>query len=272
MPVRRWMRPILMALQIPLLAMPVQFAAVRAKAAVPSGRAEAPGRDRRGSPSAAKAMLPRVETIRQHNLPLRVVAFGSSSTEGVGASKPSLTYPSLLAVELTTLLPHEKVTVINRGVGGNDAEDLARRVPEVLADRPDLVIFQTGTNDPLRALPLDRFVALTRQTIMAMQHADIDVMLMEPQLCHVTMTVPTAVHYRDALRRLGADMGLPVVRRWDLMRGWLDHDLVDAAQLYAPDGLHMADGGYALLAKAVARQVLTDSAPLPGTGVAANAP
>ncbi len=263
--------PVLMVLPILVLTTAAPFALVAAKAATATRRTHGPSEhDRRSSSGALSAVagLPRVAQYRLHALPLRVVAFGSSSTEGVGASSPSASYPSRLEGELATLLPHQKVTVINLGVGGEDAEDLARRLPEVLAEKPDLVIFQTGTNDPLRAVPLDRFVMLTRQTVAAIRQAGVDVMLMEPQYCHVTRTVPTAVLYRDALRQLGAEMRVPVVRRWDLMRSWLDHDIVDAARMLAPDGLHMADAGYALLAKAVAREILSTSAPpAAGTGV-----
>lgn len=257
---RLW--PVLVALPIILLAMTAPFASLRARAATATRGAHEPSeRDRRSGFGSSWAGLPNVAQRRLQDLPLRVVAFGSSSTEGVGASSPSASYPSRLEGELAGLLPNEKVRVINLGIGGEDAEDLARRVPEVVAIHPDLVIFQTGTNDPLRGVPLDRFVTLTRQTVLAIQQAGIDVMLMEPQFCHVTRTVPTAVLYRDALRQLGAEMRTPVVRRWDLMRSWLDHDLLDAAQMLAPDGLHMADAGYALLAKAVARQILSASAP-----------
>ena len=91
--------------------------------------------------------------------PVRIIAFGSSSTEGIGASSPAATYPS----------PPESCThrglaartnlssVLNRGIGGEDADDMARRLPTVIAEHPDLIIWQTGTNDPLRGVPLDRF-------------------------------------------------------------------------------------------------------------------
>src|SRR5262245_32417471 len=47
--------------------------------------------------------------------PVTIVAIGSSSTFGAGASSDVMTYPSQLAVELRALLPHTSITVINRG-------------------------------------------------------------------------------------------------------------------------------------------------------------
>jgi lysophospholipase L1-like esterase len=190
---------------------------------------------------------------------LRIVAFGSSSTQGIGASSPAASYPSQLQRDLTTLLPRVSVLVINQGIGGQDAVEFAGRLPGVLAARPDLVIFQTGTNDPLRGLPLPQFVSLTRQVVGRLRAAGIDVMLMEPQLCRVTMASPAAVLYRDAVRGVAADMRVPVIRRWDLMQAWLKRDVVTPVQMLAPDGLHMADAGYALLAREVAQEILADT-------------
>ncbi len=193
---------------------------------------------------------------------LRIIAFGSSSTEGIGASSPRASYPSRLQGELIAALPQDdRIEVLNRGIGGEDAEDMARRLPSVLAEHPDLVIWQTGTNDVLRGLPLPRFIALTRAGILAMRAAGSDVMLMEPQDCPTFSDKPGALAYRDAVRALGAELSVPVIRRFDLMRDWLKGALLTRAQMQAPDGLHMADAGYALLAKAVATTILTDIKP-----------
>ena len=50
--------------------------------------------------------------------PVKIVAIGSSSTSGLGASSPDKSYPSRLAVELKERLATQQITVINRGVGG----------------------------------------------------------------------------------------------------------------------------------------------------------
>ena len=194
---------------------------------------------------------------------LRIVAFGSSSTEGIGASSPAASYPSRLQAELRAALPDGvALKVLNRGVGGEDAEDMQRRLPRIIAERPDLVIWQTGTNDPLRGLPLARFTELTRQGIGAFRAAGIDVMLMEPQDCPVFSGKPGSLAYRDAVRALGDETGVPVIRRYDLMQRWVATAKLTRAQMQAPDGLHMSDAGYALLAKAVARAIMTDVAPV----------
>ncbi|MFI4980176.1 MAG: SGNH/GDSL hydrolase family protein [Nevskiales bacterium] len=217
----------------------------------------APARGHAAAPETDHLRLKHIALRLAEHAPLRIIAFGSSSTEGIGASSPAASYPSRLEAELRADLPSgEPVTVLNRGVGGEDADDMARRLPQVIAEHPDLIIWQTGSNDPLRAVPLDRFVQETVAGVQQIRAAHIDVMLMGPQLCRALDDKPSTVRYRDALRAIGEGMDVPVIRRHDLMRRWLADRLVTPAQMFAPDGLHMADGGYAALAHAVAADIL----------------
>ena len=189
---------------------------------------------------------------------LKIVAFGSSSTQGVGASSPAATYPAQLERMLRTTMPRgARVDVVNRGIGGEDVDDMMIRLDrDVIASRPDIVIWQTGSNDALRHVPLDRFVAKTRAGIGAMQKAGITVALMEPQWCPALDKTGTVDGFRDAVRRIGAEMGVPVIRRADLMHDWIRSGLLTMTDMLSADGLHMGDAGYRLLAGRVAAEVL----------------
>ena len=200
--------------------------------------------------------LPHVAQALADGQPLRITAFGSSSTEGVGAATPAASYPSRLQAELVARLGAGGATVANRGIGGEDVDDMMRRLPAIIAEHPDLVIWQTGTNDPLRGVDPAHFSQLTRDGIEAMRAAGIDVMLMGPQLCRRLAQTADAQRFRDAVRAIGADMHVPVIHRYAMMRDWLARHMLTETQLLSPDGLHMADGGYALLAKAVAHAIL----------------
>ena len=214
-------------------------------------------------PPSSRSRLPLVASRIAKGQDLRIVAFGSSSTEGAGASSPRANYPSRLERELGRLLPVPAV-VLNRGIGGEDADDMLRRLPSVLAERPHLIIWQTGTNDPLRRLPLSRFIAETRAGVAAMRAAGVDVMLMGPQLCTRLDHLPGSDRYRRALVRIGVEMGVPVVHRHTLMQTWLAKHEVAKRAMFAPDGLHMADGGYAKLGKEVAHEIVALAQPAPG--------
>jgi acyl-CoA thioesterase-1 len=212
------------------------------------------GRDLDAAPTAA---LPHVTRVLAGRAPLRIVAFGSSSTEGIGASSRAASYPSRLEADLKAALPGETVDVINHGIGGDDVDDMMRRlVPDVIAARPDLVIWQTGSNDPLRHVPLRRFIDETRAGVATMRRAGIDVVLMGPQYCALLNGTADAAAFRQAVGDLGAELHVPVIRRFSLMQRWLATGRLTAAQLLAPDGLHMADRGYAALAEAVASEIL----------------
>ena len=84
--------------------------------------------------------------------PITIVAIGSSSTAGAGASSPAASYPSRLAGRSHgTLFPRQKFTVINRGVNGEEAADMLKRFDaQVVVEKPDLVLWQLGTNSVIR--------------------------------------------------------------------------------------------------------------------------
>jgi lysophospholipase L1-like esterase len=72
-------------------------------------------------------------------------------TYGMGASTTAATYPSRLTEELVRHFPGHKITILNRGVSGEEVADmLARLDTAVIAEKPDLVLWQVGTNWVLR--------------------------------------------------------------------------------------------------------------------------
>ena len=193
--------------------------------------------------------------------PFRIVALGSSSTQGVGASGPALSYPAQLQRLFDDAYGgRPTVAVVNKGVAGEDIDDMARRLgADVLSRHPDLVIWQAGSNDPLHGVPVGRFEAELRSGIAAIRAEGIEVVLMEPQWSPVIEKVDAKERFVDAVREVGAQEHVGVVRRFALMRGWIDGGTIGARDLVGPDGLHMTDRGYGLLARAVLDQVAAAS-------------
>ena len=250
---RRWVRRV--ALAAGLLVIPT---AVLAYADLLPESLDLLGIDMHETPD-----LPHVARQLAIGAPLRIVAFGSSSTEGIGASSPANAYPARLQTDLRTKLHGVEVTVINRGIGGEHVDDmLARLDRDVIGPEPQLVIWQTGSNDPLRGVSLDHFRVATLEGLRRIRDAGIDVVLMEPQWCPKLESTPGANRFRDAVRDIGAELDVPVIRRADLMHGWVRDGKVTSKQLFASDGLHMADRGYALLAAAAAESILRDAGPV----------
>src|SRR3954452_3392948 len=96
-------------------------------------------------PDLARLELPlnRVAFRVSGGLPVKVVAIGSSSTAGAGASSPSASYPSRLEGELGRQFPGHQVTVLNRGVNGDEAPGMVARFEKaVIEENPHLVLWQ----------------------------------------------------------------------------------------------------------------------------------
>jgi lysophospholipase L1-like esterase len=87
--------------------------------------------------------------------PIKIVAIGSSSTAGAGASSAATTYPARLSVELNQLMPRDSIAVLNRGINGQEVGEMLARLPDdVIREAPDLILWQVGTNAVLRNHPL----------------------------------------------------------------------------------------------------------------------
>ena len=132
----------------------------------------------------AKSMgsLPHVAGKLASGQPVVIVAFGSSSTAGYGASSPEFNYPNRLAAQLRRHYPGADITVLNRGKGGEDAPEMTKRLQsEVIDAKPDLVIWQVGTNAVIRNLDPAETAKMVEEGVARIQAAGADVVLDDPQ-------------------------------------------------------------------------------------------
>jgi len=184
---------------------------------------------------------------------LTIVAVGSSSTSGTGASAPNLTYPARLEAELRQRFPGLAVVVINRGKGGEDArQELARFDGDVLAEHPDLVIWQLGTNAVLRREDVSGDGELIQRGVEQLAAAGADVVLMDLQYAPRVLARPGHVIMERLIADTAKSERVGVFRRFDIMRHWHDTSAADAAPMIGSDGLHMTDRGYHCLAAELA--------------------
>jgi acyl-CoA thioesterase I len=79
---------------------------------------------------------------------------------------------------------------------------------------------------------------------------------MDQQWCQRLSGVANAAQYGDALHELSAELGVPVIRRHDMMLSGITRGLMTPQQMIGPDGLHMTDAGYSRLARSAAAQLL----------------
>jgi acyl-CoA thioesterase I len=182
--------------------------------------------------------------------PIKIVALGSSSTAGAGASSPAASYPSRLAVELSKLYPDVPIAVLNRGINGQDAaEMIARFKQDVIDERPDLVIWQIGTNAALRDVPIEDVGKLVREGIAEIKKMGADVLLVDPQFVPKVIAKPEAEGMVRLIATTATSTKVNVFRRFAIMRHWRERDGMNFDTFTSPDGLHMNDWGYGCWAK-----------------------
>ena len=143
--------------------------------------------------SKSMGSLPHVASKLVAGEPVVIVAFGSSSTAGFGATSPEFNYPNRLAAQLRRQYPTADITVINAGKGGEDAPEMMKRLQTSVIDmRPDLVIWQVGTNAVLRNLDPGETAKLVEEGIGRIQAAGADVVLIDPQYSPRSTSTPKA--------------------------------------------------------------------------------
>jgi acyl-CoA thioesterase I len=182
--------------------------------------------------------------------PVRIVALGSSSTYGDGASTPAACYPSRLAQELARRLPGHDITVLNRGVNGeDDADMLARLERDVLAEQPDLVLWQVGTNSLLRDQTVAAHAALLRAGLARLKASGADVVLIDLQFAPEVIAKPDAEAMVASIAATAKAEHVGLFQRFALMRHWHEVEQLPFATFLSADGLHMNDWSYGCLAK-----------------------
>jgi acyl-CoA thioesterase I len=208
------------------------------------------------APAIPAIELPHLRSALSHGSEAIVVALGSSSTQGAMASDLAHSYPALLQGLLTHGLKHGHVAVLNRGIGGQDAaEELARLDADVLAVRPQVVIWQVGANGALRNADPATFRDMVSGGVRKLQAAGADVVLMDNQQAPRLLAAPREPQLDDALAQVAAETGATLFSRRTLMQSW-QHSGEPLADFLAPDGLHHNDHGYLCVAQALGGAIL----------------
>lgn len=189
------------------------------------------------------------------NRTVRILAIGSSSTVGTGASSPSATYVARLEKDLEGSIKGMDFDVVGRGVGGEVAQGAADRMKKEVEDtKPDLVVWQVGTNDALRHVEVDKFKSCLKNTLAWLIERRIDVVLVDPQFGE---ELAKDAHYErmvHAVAEVAREAHVLLVDRYEAMRE-LQKERGDTFYL-TRDNLHMNDRGYRCMAEQLARGIV----------------
>lgn len=202
------------------------------------------------------ASLPSLQRALSENRPVRIVAIGSSSTEGVGARNAANAYPARLEADLRARFPGRAIEVVNRGVGGEDvAEMLARFERDVVAEKPDLVIWQVASNAMMRGVPAESVGAAVSRGLARIREIGADAMLMTPQFAPRINSTERREKMLSLLTALARIEGVATFPRYEIMQGWREKDGLPFSAFLTEDGLHLNDWAYACTARLLATGV-----------------
>lgn len=202
--------------------------------------------------------LPRVARRLVAGEPVVIVAFGSSSTQGHGATSPEFNYPNRLAAQLRRQYPAAAITVINAGKGGEDAPEMLKRLQTAVLDiKPDLVIWQVGTNAVLRNLDPAETARLVEEGIARIQAAGADLVLVDPQYSPaVNARAESAGKMINLLGKVAELRHVGIFPRFEVMRDWHERQAIPIDNFVIADGLHMSDWGYACFAQLLGDDII----------------
>jgi acyl-CoA thioesterase I len=193
--------------------------------------------------------------IRENREP-RVLAMGSSSTVGVGASGPGNTYIAKLESNLERTFQGLDFAVVGRGMSGEVAEGQSARMKDTIAEvQPDLVLWQVGTNDAIRHVDIDTFKDCLRRTLTWLRDNKVDVVLVDPQ--YSDELTKDAFYYQTvaAVADVAREARVLLVDRFDAMQE-LSRARGDRFYLTS-DNLHLNDNGHRCMAEQLARAIVS---------------
>lgn len=203
------------------------------------------------------AALPRTAAATADGRKLTIVAVGSSSTAGAGATRPANAYPPRLGIELGQALPGAQVRVINRGINGDLAGQMvARFARDVGPARPDLVVWQVGSNAVLRESGVARYRQIIRNGVQWLRARKTDVILMDLQYAPEIVADPDHGEMERILADVARKEKAGLFRRFEIMRHWRASSLAATDAMLSSDGLHLSDLGYRCLGRALAQAIL----------------
>jgi lysophospholipase L1-like esterase len=177
----------------------------------------------------------------------KIVAIGSSTTAGEGGIKP---YPERLQASLQAQYPNPRITMVNQGIGGQEAPaELLRFDTDVIAQKPDLVIWQVGTNavwqGPDQKLPppsvRETVTAIRNGLVKLRDETKADVILMDLQYLPAVLTPARkgdAIAMVEAISELARDAGVNVFRRFAFMKGLVEVEQVSIDRMVEPSDPH----------------------------------
>jgi lysophospholipase L1-like esterase len=187
---------------------------------------------------------------------IKVLSVGSSAAGSSGGSSAGANYPVRLEEDLESFLKGIDVNVVARTVPGEVGAGSSDRMRLAVADlRPDLVVWQVGTNDAMARVGAAEFRDTLRDTVRWLVKNKVDVVLIDPQFVERMADDQNYIKIVKAIASVGKEEQVFVVHRYDAMSDLAKQH--GAANFLSKDGLELNDLGYRCVAEYAARAIVS---------------
>jgi lysophospholipase L1-like esterase len=188
--------------------------------------------------------------------PVTIVALGDSNTCNHIFTAGAKQWPELFATELQTQCDSQQVTLINRGICGDTAQQgLSRLQRDVLRFDPDLVIVTFGTNDANKEV-VDTYLPSLRSIVR--QCTDRGSVVLLKTITPILESQPTPAHlwlndtrHQEVVEQTVAyarQEGVPCIDIYNLWRDKEREGTLGMARLMF-DEVHTNSAGHRLVAR-----------------------
>ena len=226
------------------LAMPATARAERESCAVPPELIE------------VSVKLPHLAERLRARQKLNIVAIGGASTRGAAAGAPELAYPHRLELALAAFYPDVPITVVNKGVPRQSAQQMVERFPtDVMAEDPILVVWEAGITDAVRGIEIDDLAAALQAGIDEVKNRPIDILLVDMQFSRRASTVINFEQYLEAVHRVGDVNGVYVFPRFAMMRYWSEQNMFNFDEVADEERARLAAKVYECIGKKLAEAI-----------------
>jgi hypothetical protein len=159
--------------------------------------------------------------IAAKHLEIFVLGAGSSSLPGPNGAKTA--YPARLQTVLSEKLPGVEVKLATDVKSKRTAPEMVKTLAASLAaNKPTLLIWQTGTNDAMQSVDMDQFSAALDRGINTAHSAGADVILVNAQYSPRTESMIPLGTYAENMRWVALQQEVPLFDRFSIMKVWSD--------------------------------------------------
>lgn len=177
------------------------------------------------------APLERVAAAANKEKKLKVVVIGTASAMLPGPDGASVAFPARLEAALKKRLPKLDISLVTLTKPRQTAAEMSDSIEKLIVDeKPNLVVWQTGTYDALKGVDPEEFRSSISDGVEALHTRGADVVLVNMQYSPRTESMIALGAYLDNMRWVAREREVPLFDRNAIMRHWND---VGAIDLYA---------------------------------------